>query len=246
MPREFTVTREQNLPTTPERVWRAVTTAAGNLGWLYPMEVEPRVGGTVSRADAKVTEWEPMHRFACRATDGTGFSTTLRYLVDQHDGEARLRMGIYWLHEAEPDDGWDTRAYAVEKYVDLYQHSLREYLAHFDGRTATYVTATRDTPARPHEFDAVARGLSLPDTAEAGDSVRLTPHGLEALDGVLDYRDENFIGVRTGNGLYRFFRGDRWNAPTWLAHHLFTANIDGEQVTQHWQAWLNKTTSTAD
>lgn len=239
MPREFTVTREQDLSTTPDRVWHAVATAAGNLGWLYPMDIEPRVGGAVSRADATVVEWEPTHRFACRAADGTGFSTTLRYLVDEHDGKARLRMGIYWVHEGEPDDGWDTRAYAVEKYVDLYQHSLAEYLAHFDGRTATYVTATRKNPAQAQEFTALARSLGLPDNARAGDPVRLTPHGLEVLDGVLDYRDEYFIGVRTGDGLYRFFSGDGWNAPTWLAHHLFTPDIDGDRATRTWQAWLD-------
>src|ERR1041384_2017826 len=49
MARELEVLREQDLPATPEQVWDAVATGAGNLGWLYPMEVEPRVGGKGTR-----------------------------------------------------------------------------------------------------------------------------------------------------------------------------------------------------
>ncbi|GAA2669964.1 putative conserved protein YndB, AHSA1/START domain [Actinosynnema pretiosum] len=238
MPRELTITEEQELAHPPERVWRAITTGAGNLGWLYPMEVEPGVGGAVSRGGAEVVEWEPPHRFACRAGDGNGFSTTLSYRLDGTGGGVRLRADIHWVHEGEPDEGWDTRGDAAARYAGFYHHGLAEYLRHFDGRPATYVKAAREH-AGVGELGIVAGALGLVDSDVAGSRVRLEPLGLAPLEGVLDYRDQDFVGVRTQDGLYRFFGGDRWRWPTWVAHHLFAPGVDGGTEARRWQAWLD-------
>ncbi|ATE54978.1 MULTISPECIES: SRPBCC family protein [Actinosynnema] len=238
MPRELTITEEQELAHPPERVWRAIATGAGNLGWLYPMEVEPGVGGAVSRGGAEVVEWEPPHRFACRAGDGNGFSTTLSYRLDGVGGGVRLRAGIHWVHEGEPDEGWEARGDAAARYAGFYHHSLAEYLGHFDGRPATYVRAARERVGTG-QLGIVADALGLARRDVAGCPVRLAPVGLEPLEGVLDYRDEDFIGVRTPDGLYRFFGGDRWRWPTWVAHHLFAPGVDGEAEARRWQAWLD-------
>ena len=57
--------RQTVLPAAPERVWSAVATGAGNLAWLFPMEIEPWVGGVVSRGPCTVTVWNPPSDFAC-------------------------------------------------------------------------------------------------------------------------------------------------------------------------------------
>ncbi|MGW4562394.1 SRPBCC family protein [Streptomyces sp. NPDC004561] len=244
MSREFRVRREQHLPATPQQVWNAVATGAGNLGWLYPMEVEPRVGGAVTRGRATVVEWEPPHRFACRSEDGKGFSNTLSYAVEAgDDGTARLSMGIHWVHTGTPDDGWGTRADAAEKHVDFYQHSLAEYLRHFEGRPATYIKADRPAaPAHADVFTALLRHAGVGEGTAAGDTVRFAvPDGLGGpRDAVVDFLSGDFLGLRTADGLYRFFNGHTWNWPIWLGHHMFTGAIDEKQTTEEWKAWLEK------
>ncbi|MFH9347860.1 SRPBCC domain-containing protein [Kitasatospora sp. NPDC017646] len=247
MAREFEVRREQDLPATPEQVWEAVATGAGNLGWLYPMEVEPRVGGKATRGDSTVVAWEPPRHFAVRATLDGGFSNTLSYHIEPADGgTSHLRMGIHWVHTGVVDDAWrwDDKSDAAEKHVDFYQHALAEYLRHFAGRPAVYVRAQRPEPtAEPADFAALRRRLGLADDAAVGD--RLPIH-LPGADGgpeevVVDWLSRDFVGLRGPEALYRFFNGSTWNVPIWLGHHLFAADADEEQATKAWTAWLNDT-----
>jgi uncharacterized protein YndB with AHSA1/START domain len=242
MPREFRVRRERILPAAPEQVWNALTTGEGNLGWLYPMEIEPRVGGAASRGSATVTEWEPPRRFACRTADQNGFTNTLSYAVEPHgDGRATLSMGIHWVHTGTPDDGWETRADAAEKHVDFYQHSLAEYLRHFAGRPAVYVEATRPRPpAGTGTFTAVHERLGVPATAAAGDTLKVTlPHQRGGtVEATVDFRDTDFLGLRTDDALYRFYDGGSWDWPVRLGHHLFAPDADADHATRAWDAWL--------
>ncbi|GAA2251172.1 MULTISPECIES: SRPBCC family protein [Kitasatospora] len=242
MAREFQVRREQELPATPDQVWRTVATAGGNLGWLYPMEIEPHVGGKVSRGDGTVVAWEPPHHFAVRATRDGGFSNTLSYHIEAADGgTSHLRMGIHWVHEGVVDDGWDTRADAAEKHVDFYQHSLAEYLTHFAGRPAVYVKADRPGPsADPAEFAALRRRLGLAVGTAVGDRLSVDlPGGDGPVEMVVDWLSRDFVGLRGPDALYRFFDGSSWNWPIWLGHHLFADDADEQQATKAWNAWLN-------
>ncbi|KJK59173.1 SRPBCC family protein [Saccharothrix sp. ST-888] len=243
MAREFQVRREQDLPVAPEQVWQAVATGVGNLGWLYPMEVEPRVGGAVTRGGGTVVEWEPPRRFAVRATLDGGFSNTLSYHIEPGDGgTSRLRMGIHWVHEGVVDEGWDTKADAAEKHVGFYQHSLAEYLTHFAGRPAVYVKAARPEPTSdPAEFAALRRRLGLDDDTAVGDRLSLEPpsgDGARA-DVVVDYLSRDFVGLRGPDALYRFFDGSSWNWPIWLGHHFFAKDADEQRAVQAWTTWLN-------
>ncbi|MFE7530361.1 SRPBCC domain-containing protein [Kitasatospora sp. NPDC057542] len=243
MAREFEVRREQDLPVVPEEVWQAVATGAGNLRWLYPMEVEPRVGGTVSRGGGTVVAWEPPHHFAVRATRDGGFSNTLRYRIEPvADGSSHLSMGIHWVHEGVVDEGWDTRSDAAEKHVDFYQHGLAEYLRHFAGRPAVYVKAQRpETTTDPADFAALRRRLGLADDAAVGDRLPLALPGREGRseEVVVDWLSTDFVGLRGPDALYRFFNGSSWDWPIWLGHHLFAEDADEHLATKAWTAWLN-------
>ncbi|MBZ6104096.1 SRPBCC domain-containing protein [Streptomyces olivaceus] len=244
MAREFEVRREQDLPAAPERVWDAVATGAGNLGWLYPMEVEPRVGGKVTRGDGTVVAWEPPSHFAVRAAQGDGFSNTLTYRVEPaDDGTSRLHMGIHWVHTGTVDDTWqwDAKTDAAEKHVDFYQHSLAAYLSHFAGRPAVYVKASRPEPTDdPADFAVLRRRLGLRDTSAVGDRLSLDVPGTDGgpTDLVVDWLDPDFVGLRGPDALYRFFNGSTWNVPIWLAHHLFAEDAQEEPATKAWNAWL--------
>lgn len=245
MTREFEVRKEQDLPAAPDQVWAAVATGAGNIGWLYPMEVEPRVGGKVTRSDSTVVAWEPPSHFAVRATLGDEFSNTLSYRIEPADsGTSHLRMGIHWVYEGDWDEIWDTKADAAEKHVHFYQHGLAEYLRHFGGRPATYVKAQRPEPTtEPADFAALRRRLGLADDAAVGDRLELhvpgPDGGPEAV--VVDWLSPDFVGLRGPDALYRFFNGSTWNWPVWLGHHLFAEDADEQRATKAWNAWLNDT-----
>ncbi|NEC63858.1 SRPBCC domain-containing protein [Streptomyces sp. SID9727] len=242
MAREFHVRRQQDLPAAPEQVWDAVATAAGNLGWLYPMEIEPRVGGKATRGDATVLAWEPPHHLALRATQDGGFSNTLSYRVEPAEGgTSHLRMGIHWVHTGVVDDAWnwDAKTDVAEKYVDFHQHGLTEYLRHFAGRPAVYVRAQRPEPTGdPADFATLRRRLGLPGDAAVGD--RFTLLAPEPVEVTVDWTSADFLGLRGPDALYRFFNGSTWHVPIWLGHHLFAEDADGESATEMWSAWLNE------
>lgn len=250
MTREFEVRQEHELPATPEQVWAAVATGAGNLGWLYPMEVEPRVGGKVSRSDSTVTVWKPPHHFAVRATmdDGFFFSNTLSYRIEPVDGgTSHLHMGIHWVHEGVWDEVWDTKADAAEKHVYFYQHGLAQYLRYFADRPATYVKAQRpESTANPADFATLRRRLGLADGAVVGDRLALHVPGQDGgpQEVVVDWLSPDFVSLRGPSALYRFFNGSTWNWPIWVGHHLFAEHADEQQAAQAWNAWLNDAKAT--
>jgi hypothetical protein len=89
-------------------------------------------------------------------------------------------------------------------------------------------------------WEALKRGLGLTGTVTEGDQARFTLDGTEH-QGVVDAvhhassADEpTFLGVRTADGLYRFFgRG----GTVGVGHHIF-AEVDQQQAERSWQAWL--------
>lgn len=50
----------------------------------------------------------------------------------------------------------------------------------------------------------------------------------------MDYATPEFLGVRTGDGLYRFYPA--WDGTAVAEHHIFS----GEADQQAWQSWLTK------
>ena len=56
---------------------------------------------------------------------------------------------------------------------------------------------------------------------------------------MIDYVSPNFLGVRTGDGLYRFFGRNAFGAPVGMSIHLFGDHLDADQITADWQTWLD-------
>jgi uncharacterized protein YndB with AHSA1/START domain len=238
MAREFEIRREVELPATPEQVWAAVATGAGNASWLFPTgEGEPHEVGE-EWAGQTVTAFDPPHHYATQAQgpDGTVFNA-LEFIIEARDGGTAV---LRYVHSGIMTDDWDNQYDSADQHTDFYLHTLGQYLRYFDGRPVTYVAAEGpDASKAPGSFDALRGALGLAGPGAAGDPVRLTLPGLDPLEGVVDYATPNFLGVRTDDGLYRFYGRNAFGMPVGLAHHLFAAGVDREKTELAWRTWLD-------
>ena len=84
----------------------------------------------------------------------------------------------------------------------------------------------------PDAFETLKRELGA---SEEGDRVSL-PNG--GGDGVVDYATPAFLGVRTGDALYRFFGRNHFGGPVGMSIHHF-GDVDVDAATRDWSEWLN-------
>ena len=238
MVREWEVRWEGELPARPQDVWDAITQHAD--GYLWKIEYEPRVGGAergLTAGGGTVTAWDPPHHFATRTrpeTERDGFNE-LDYVLEPLGAATYLR----YTHRAEiPADDFDRQLAACRQHTSFYNHSLGQYATHFAGREPVYVSV--DGPAASAEggFVALRRALGVPDDVVAGDRVRLTPAGMDPIDGVVDFATGPFLGVRSADALYRLYGRDTWGWPAGVAHHLFADGADRAQSERAWSDWV--------
>ncbi|GAA3819494.1 hypothetical protein GCM10022226_44950 [Sphaerisporangium flaviroseum] len=130
-------------------------------------------------------------------------------------------------HRFELDRGWD-----------MYLHTLDKYLTHFPGQFALVVFETGPREGGEPVWQALRAGLGLRGEVVQGDRVRLTPEGMDPIEGVADYVAPGFLGVRTGEGLYRFIEG--LHNTVVVGHHIFTDGAEPLESEQAWQDWLSK------
>jgi uncharacterized protein YndB with AHSA1/START domain len=227
MGREFEIRREVDLEATPEQVWEAVATGPGNTAWLFPNEVGP------------VQVWDPPHHLAVRVEGDDGWFNALEFVIEGREGGGTV---LRYVHSGIFTEDWDDQYDAAGQHTDFYLHTLGEYLKHFAGRPATYVgggpdgITGPDASTAPGAFDAVREALGLANGAAPGDRVRLEPDGV---DGVVDYLAPHFIGIRTADGLYRFFGRNAWGHPVGMSLHLFSESADAERAQRTWKSWLD-------
>jgi hypothetical protein len=233
MAREFEIRREVELPATPEEIWEAVATSEGNAAWLFPNLVDP--------SDIQISD--PPRRFAVRMEGEGGWFNSIEDVIEARDGSTTV---LRYVHSGIFTDDWDNQYDAADQHTDFYLHTLGEYLRHFKGRKATYVGGGPgglqgpEASTKPGSLAVVKRALDLDDAASVGDKVRLDVEGLEPQDGVVDYVHRHFLGIRTDDGMYRFFGRDAWGEPTGMSAHLFAEDADEQRQTQAWSAWLEK------
>jgi len=67
--------------------------------------------------------------------------------------------------------------------------------------------------------------------------VSLHPEGTESIDGVVDYLQPNFMGIRTADALYCFFGRNAFGQPVAMTIHAFDGR-DPDQAEQTWQRFL--------
>ena len=237
MTRDFEVRWECELPAPPEVVWDGFTKHCD--GWLWRVEYESRLGGSergLSPQGGTVTAWDPPRHFQTRSTDG-GAVNQLDYRLESRGTSTYLR----YVHTGVlSEDDHEVQLDACRQHTAFYYHSLGEYVRHFPGRSATYLSV--DAPvasAASGGFAAVRQALGVPDEVVVGDTVRLTPTGVEPIDGIVDYVTDVFLGVRSTDALYRVYGRDVWGWPVGVAHHLFAPGVDQAAVARSWASWLD-------
>ncbi|MFA1547164.1 hypothetical protein [Actinomadura chokoriensis] len=240
MGREFEIVREYETEAAPEQVWEAITT--GSAGWLWPMEFEPREGGSAGGGGV-VTAWDPPHRLTSRVEDPDGIGgmpqtlNVLDTVIEPRAGGAWVR----YVHSGIFTGSWDDQYDGASRHTDFYLHTLRQYLTHFTGRAAVHSDVQGpEASMKPGSFAAAVRALGVDDAAE-GDTVRVDLPGAGPVDAVLDFRNEHFVGLRTGDAMYRFFGRDAWGGPVGIALHRFApdAAASRDQVQAAWKSWLD-------
>jgi hypothetical protein len=234
MGKKFEIRREVELPATPEEVWEAVSTSEGIKAWLFPEETPP---------DAVVESDRP-HRFAVRVEGEGGWFNAVEYVLEAREGGTTV---LRYVHSGIFDEeGWDTQYDAVNQHTDFYLHTLGEYLRHFGGRPATFVgdvpggVEAPASSAAPDGFEKLKRALGVTDAVAEGDAVQVDLDGAGRLDAVVDYLRPNFVGIRTADGMYRFFGRNAFGGPVGMTAHLFSDRVDPEQTAETWRGWLGR------
>lgn len=252
MSREFELRKEVELQASPEQVWEAIATGPGISSWFMgPHEIEPRVGGTITLTigdfseQSTITAWDPPKRLAYRNDAGAdGSFHAMEYLIEGHGVKGHSDGGtvLRFVHSGFLSDDWGAEYEDMTSHGwDRYLHTLAQYLQYFTGRPGTFVYAEGPKAAEGHDaWTVLTDGLGLTGPVGNGDRVRLTPEGLSPIEGVVDcvvpgYRE--FLGVRGSDGLYRFHGGGHQIS---VGHHIFAADVSGEDATNAWQAWLSR------
>ena len=231
MAREFEIRREAELAGTPEDVWHAVATDEGNAAWLFPGLADPD----------NATVWDPPHRLVMRMEGPDGWFNQIEDVIEARDGSTTV---LRYVHSGIFAEDWDDQYDSAGQHTDFYLHTLGEYLRHFSGRPATYIGGEGssglegpESSTRPGSFGVLKRALGVGDDASVGDRVRFGP---DQVEGELDYVHPHFLGIRTEDGLYRFFGRDAWGWATGMSAHLFADGIDKERTERAWAEWLKE------
>lgn len=240
----FEIRKELELPVAPEQVWLAVATPEGQAGWSPDPYLE-------SSAQHIVAEEQPSRLLIRTPDEPKGAFHNFEYQINPIEDGSKLTF----IHSGYLGDDWEADFdYAeITGYGwNLYMHTLKQYLTHFVGRPAMYVTAQAPEHANTHQaWQQLEQALGLLEGSAhltVGDEIRLTPTGLPAIEGVVDYVEpgEDFIAVRTQDGLYRFHSLERIGMPIAIGHYLYLSDdrrpdtSDRENVERQWQTWLGR------
>lgn len=233
MGKEFKIVHESEIDGTPAQVFDAAT--LGNSGWLWPMEIEPKLGGK-GPFGSSVTVWEPPHRFANHLEGEGGFFNTLEYEITERPGG---KSWLRYVHSGMFMEDWDNQYDGASKHTAFYQHTLGQYVKYFSGRQAAFADVQGPAASgAPDAITTVRTALGI-DGGAAGGTVAVDIPVVGTVDAVVDYLSENFIGLRTPDAMYRFFGRNAFGAVVGLTIHLFADGADADAAGAAWGSWLN-------
>jgi uncharacterized protein YndB with AHSA1/START domain len=234
MSREFEITREVDLPAAPDDVWTAIT--ADTAAWQFPIGEAPTGEG------GPIRTWDPPNRLTIRMESPDGTFNALDYAIEARDGgTAHLR----YVHSGILADEWEDQYDAIGGHTDFYLHTLGQYLEHFNGRQVTYVGQPSagiegpESAGTPDAMETLRAALGVSPGAGVGDEVHASLGNAGSLDGVIDYSTPEFLGVRTDDGLYRFFGRNFYNGVVGMSAHLFVDGVDATAREAELKAWLD-------
>ena len=223
--REFEIVYDTDLPGTPERVWEAVT--AGTPAWMFPTDQWPAV---------KTVEEYPSH-LVSRMEGPDGWFNQLEHVLEPLEGG---RARLHYVHSGIFADNWDQQYDGASKHTAFYLHTLGQYLKHFDGRPVVFTDIQAPaTSQTPDGFDRLKEALGV-DGTTAGEPVEREVDGVGRLAGEVDFVDENFLGLRTADAMYRFFGRNAFGAPVGMTVHDFSGHGNSEETARAWGSFFEK------
>jgi hypothetical protein len=239
MIREFEVVREVELPAAPDDVWVAITHDAA--AWMFPTGMEIAAGEAPAEG-APIATWDPPNRLVIRTESPDGTFNSLDYAIEARAGGT---VHLRYVHSGILADEWADQYDAIGGHTDFYLHTLGQYLAHFGGRPVTYVgqpSSGIEGPESAGASDAMrtlreALGISV--AAGIGDHVHASLGDAGTLDGVIDYSTPQFLGVRTAEGLFRFFGRNHYGGVVGMSAHLFVDGVDAAEREAALKRWLD-------
>ncbi|MEU4830185.1 SRPBCC domain-containing protein [Streptosporangium sp. NPDC023615] len=237
MTHPFELNQAIELAATPEQVWDAIATGPGVDSWFMGRtELGTSVGDpatltVMGYADrSTITAYEPGARLGMRGeetSDGRFMAT--EYLVEgRAGGTTVLRI----VQSGMLGDDWETEFEAMKAGWPLYLETLRQYLAHFTGRTPSVTTVLRpEAGGADAVWKIVTGALGVTPDVAAGDEVRL-PDGSAGVvyHAILPVG----LGVRAGEGLYRFIHSGAERGDALVLGHQ---NFAGRDEQAAWDAW---------
>jgi hypothetical protein len=96
-----------------------------------------------------------------------------------------------------------------------------------------------ETAGTPDAMDTLRAALGLSPGAAVGDQVHASLGDAGTLEGVVDYATPEFLGVRTADGLYRFFGRNHYGGVVGMSAHLFGDRVDAGAREAALKSWLD-------
>ena len=223
--RNFEITVDTELPGTPERVWDAVT--KDTPAWMFPTDEWPAV---------RTVDDYPRH-LVSRMEGPDGWFNQLEHVLEPLDGG---RARLHYVHSGIFTEDWDQQYDGASKHTEFYLHTLGQYLKYFDGKPMVF-TDIQAPPASaaPDGFVLLKKALGV-EGAEPGSAVEVELDGVGRLSGEVDFANENFLGLRTADTLYRFFGRNAFGATVGMTVHDFSGGGDSESTAKAWGGFLGK------
>ncbi|MET4136248.1 SRPBCC domain-containing protein [Pseudarthrobacter sp. PvP090] len=223
--RNFEIIVDTELPGSPERVWDAVT--KDTPAWMFPTDEWPAV---------RTVDDYPRH-LVSRMEGPDGWFNQLEHVLEPLDGG---RARLHYVHSGIFTEDWDQQYDGASKHTAFYLHTLGQYLKYFDGKPVVF-TDIQAPPASaaPDGFVRLKKALGV-EGAEPGSAVDLELDGVGRLSGEVDFANENFLGLRTADTLYRFFGRNAFGATVGMTVHDFSGGGDSDSTAKAWGGFLAK------
>ena len=209
---------------------------------MFPTGMEIPAGAAPPEG-APITTWDPPHRLVVRMESPDGTFNALDYAIEARDGgTAHLR----YVHSGILADGWEDQYDAIGGHTDFYLHTLgavpralQRPRGHLRRPAVGRHRRARVRRARRTRWTRCAPPSASPRTRGVGDAVHASLGDAGTLDGVIDYSTPEFLGVRTADGLYRFFGRNHYGSVVGMSAHLFADGVDAAAREAALKAWLD-------
>ncbi|MEV0754318.1 hypothetical protein [Streptosporangium sp. NPDC050280] len=223
MSKDFRIEHEGALSAMPQDVWDAVTRDSD--AWSMPFDM----------TDTTALVWEPPRRSVLRMEIGDWFNQ-IEFDIEQTQTGSYIR----YVHSGIFTDDWENQYDGARRHTELYMHTLVQYLTHFPGRRFRHFEVLApESSITTDALDKVRAAWGIHPSTPAGSKLTLPVPGADAKQGVLDFHNDTFIGVRTEDTLLRVFGRNHFGAPVAIGAYEYGDQARPEQeASDAWAGWL--------